>query len=46
MQKLVVGPGLPDDLIDLDAPIEKTLKDIAKAKNKEISKSYYVCARP
>ncbi|AOX15890.1 class II fructose-bisphosphatase [Kozakia baliensis] len=37
MQKLVVGPNLPDDLIDLDAPIEQTLKDLAKAKGRDVS---------
>lgn len=43
MQKLVVGPGLPEDLIDLDAPIEKTLKDVAKAKGKDIT-NLIMCA--
>lgn len=37
MEKLVVGPGLPDDLIDIDAPIETTLRDLAKAKGKPVS---------
>lgn len=43
MQKLVVGPNLPDDLIDIDAPIETTLRDLAKAKGKDIS-SITMCA--
>lgn len=37
MQKLVVGPGLPADMIDLDAPIETTIRDLAKAKGKPAS---------
>jgi len=37
MQKLVVGPRLPADLIDIDAPIETTIRDLAKAKNKPVS---------
>ena len=37
MEKLVVGPNLPADLIDLDAPIEKTIRDIAAAKGKPVN---------
>ena len=37
MDKIVVGPGLPDNLIDLDNDLEKNIISLAKAKNKKIS---------
>ncbi|MDP9128329.1 MAG: fructose-bisphosphatase class II, partial [Pseudomonadota bacterium] len=35
MEKIAVGGGLPDQLIDLDTPIAETLKNLAKAKKAE-----------
>ncbi len=32
MEKLAVGPGLPDGLLDLDLPAKETIKRLAKAK--------------
>ena len=37
MDKIAVGGGLPDNLVDLDAPIMENLKNLAKAKACEIS---------
>ena len=37
MDKIVVGPNLPDNLIDLDNDLEKNIISLAKAKNKKIS---------
>jgi fructose-1,6-bisphosphatase II / sedoheptulose-1,7-bisphosphatase len=37
MDKIAVGPGLPDQLVDLDAGPEENLKRLAKAKKMEIS---------
>ena len=37
MDKIVVGPGLPDNLVDLDNDLEKNIINLAKAKNKNIS---------
>jgi fructose-1,6-bisphosphatase II / sedoheptulose-1,7-bisphosphatase len=37
MDKIAVGGGLPDDLVDLDAPPRENLKALAKAKKVEIS---------
>jgi fructose-1,6-bisphosphatase II / sedoheptulose-1,7-bisphosphatase len=37
MEKIAVGPGLPDQLVDLDAGPEENLKQLAKAKKMEIS---------
>ncbi|WP_048849047.1 class II fructose-bisphosphatase [Tanticharoenia sakaeratensis] len=37
MEKLVVGPGLPKDLIDIDAPIATNLRELARAKGKAVS---------
>ena len=37
MDKIVVGPGLPDNLVDLDNDLEKNITNLAKAKNKKIS---------
>lgn len=36
MQKLAVGPGIPADLLDLDAPIEDTLLKIAQVKGAKV----------
>src|ERR1700712_4853134 len=32
MQKIAVGGGLPEGVIDLDAPVEENLRNLAKAK--------------
>ncbi len=37
MDKIAVGGGLPDDLIALDAPVESNLRNLARAKNCEVS---------
>ena len=37
MDKIVVGPGLPDNLVDLDNDLEKNIINLAKAKNKKMS---------
>ncbi|MDX9689434.1 MAG: class II fructose-bisphosphatase [Proteobacteria bacterium] len=37
MEKIAVGAGLPDHLVDLDAPILENLKNLAKAKGAEIA---------
>ena len=37
MDKIVVGSGLPDNLVDLDNDLEKNIINLAKAKNKKIS---------
>lgn len=37
MQKLAVGPGIPESLLDLDAPIGDTLAKIAKHKGANIN---------
>jgi fructose-1,6-bisphosphatase II / sedoheptulose-1,7-bisphosphatase len=37
MEKIAIGPGLPDHLVDLDAGPEENLKQLAKAKKMEIS---------
>ncbi|GBQ07045.1 class II fructose-bisphosphatase [Saccharibacter floricola] len=37
MQKLAVGPGLPDDLIDINASIEVNLRELARAKKCAVS---------
>ena len=36
MEKIVIGPKLPKNLMDLDK-VEQNIKNLAKAKNKEIS---------
>ncbi len=36
MQKIAVGPDVPADVLDLDAPIEEVLKKIAKAKQSQM----------
>lgn len=37
MDKIAIGPGLPDQLVDLDAGPEENLKQLAKAKKMQIS---------
>ena len=37
MDKIAIGPGLPDHLVDLDAGPEENLKQLAKAKKMEIA---------
>ena len=37
MDKIVVGPGLPDNLVDLDNDLEKNIINLANAKNKKMS---------
>ncbi len=36
MEKMAVGPDVPEDVLDLDAPIEEILKKIAKAKSSKV----------
>ena len=36
MDKLIVGAGLPEDVIDLDASIGENLRNLAKARGREI----------
>ena len=38
MDKLAVGKNVPHDATDLDFPIEKNIKNIADAKNKDLNK--------
>ena len=33
MEKIAIGPGLPNNLVDLDFPVEKNIKLLADAKN-------------
>jgi fructose-1,6-bisphosphatase II / sedoheptulose-1,7-bisphosphatase len=37
MDKIAVGTGLPDEIVDLDASPEENLKNLAKAKKKSIA---------
>jgi fructose-1,6-bisphosphatase II / sedoheptulose-1,7-bisphosphatase len=37
MEKIAVGAGLPDGIVDLDAPILENLKNLAKAKGASLS---------
>ncbi|PZP84575.1 MAG: class II fructose-bisphosphatase [Azospirillum brasilense] len=37
MDKIAVGGGLPEGVVDLDASIKENLKNLALAKNKEVS---------
>src|SRR4029079_7482293 len=37
MDKIAVGPGLPDNVVDLDAGPEENLKQLARAKRMEIA---------
>lgn len=36
MDKIAIGPGYPEGIIDLDKPVEDVLKDLAKAKKAPI----------
>ncbi|MGH7067962.1 MAG: class II fructose-bisphosphatase [Acetobacteraceae bacterium] len=36
MQKIAVGGGLPAGVVDLDAPVEENLRNLARAKGREI----------
>ena len=36
MDKLAIGPGLPDDVVSLDATMEQNLRELARAKRCEI----------
>ena len=38
MDKLAVGKNVPSDATDLDFPVEKNIKNIADAKNKDLNK--------
>jgi fructose-1,6-bisphosphatase II / sedoheptulose-1,7-bisphosphatase len=37
MDKIAVGGGLPDHVVDLDAPVKENLKNLAKAKGAQLS---------
>ena len=37
MEKIVIGPNLPKNLMDLDNNVEQNIKNLAKAKNKKTS---------
>jgi fructose-1,6-bisphosphatase II / sedoheptulose-1,7-bisphosphatase len=37
MDKIAVGPGLPDHIVDLDATVVENLKNLAKAKGAQLS---------
>ena len=37
MEKIAIGPNLPNTFLDLDMPLEETLENIAKYKKKRIS---------
>ena len=37
MDKIAVGPGLPDGVVSLAAPVAENLKNLARAKNKDIA---------
>jgi fructose-1,6-bisphosphatase II / sedoheptulose-1,7-bisphosphatase len=37
MDKLAVGGGLPEGVIDLDWPVEENLRSVARAKNRSVS---------
>jgi fructose-1,6-bisphosphatase II / sedoheptulose-1,7-bisphosphatase len=37
MDKLAVGGGLPDGVVDLESPVHVNLKNLARAKNREVS---------
>lgn len=36
MEKLAVGPGIPEDVLDLDRPVGETLEQIARAKGAHV----------
>ena len=37
MDKIAIGGGLPDGVIDLDAPVGENLRNLARAKQREVS---------
>lgn len=37
MDKLAVGGGLPDGIVDIEAPVHVNLRNLARAKNREVS---------
>lgn len=37
MDKIAVGPGLPKDVVDLDESVERNLRELAKAKRRDVS---------
>jgi fructose-1,6-bisphosphatase II / sedoheptulose-1,7-bisphosphatase len=37
MDKIAVGGGLPDHIVDIDAPVKENLQNLAKAKGAELS---------
>ena len=37
MQKIAVGPGLPQGVVDLDAPVAENLRNLARAKKVDVS---------
>jgi fructose-1,6-bisphosphatase II / sedoheptulose-1,7-bisphosphatase len=37
MDKIAVGGGLPDEVVDLDEPVAKNLRELAKAKQVEVA---------
>src|SRR5690606_13200685 len=37
MDKIAIGPGYPEGIIDLDKPVEAVLKDLAKAKGAPVA---------
>jgi fructose-1,6-bisphosphatase II / sedoheptulose-1,7-bisphosphatase len=37
MQKIAVGGGLPEGVVDLDAPVAENLRNLARAKKRDIS---------
>jgi fructose-1,6-bisphosphatase II / sedoheptulose-1,7-bisphosphatase len=37
MEKLAVGPGLPDGVVHMDAGVEANLRELAKAKKRDVS---------
>ena len=37
MDKIAIGGGLPEGVIDLDAPVAENLRNLARAKNRDVS---------
>jgi fructose-1,6-bisphosphatase II / sedoheptulose-1,7-bisphosphatase len=37
MDKIAVGPGLPEGVVDLDAPVRENLANLARAKRRDVS---------
>jgi fructose-1,6-bisphosphatase II / sedoheptulose-1,7-bisphosphatase len=37
MDKIAVGPGLPEGVVDLDETVERNLRELAKAKKRDVS---------